>query len=497
MAERVAPWTRRGFWPWLACAVILGRLAGLCFGVLNVDEDEFCVIGKMICGGAISYAEIGEFKPPLTHLAFVPAGLFGPVSIVPMRVLGILWVLATALVAGRAAREWTGDELAGRAAPFLVVLASMCEVPSTSAELLMNLPAAAALLFHLRAGRSGGLRDHFLAGLCVGAASLFKHQGGILLVAFALADLWNRRRSFFAGLLALAGGFAIPWLAAMGTWSRLGHLDEFLDWVFWRNFGYASGFSTFSWMRALGAIVLCVASAVVPWALAMRETMRRGEPLRRGLVLSLWLTWIPVAAGGRFYEHYFLQFVPPLAVLGARSAAELIRSWTAAPRATRLAALAALVLQVAGYTGYTLARGLAGRYPNQDLQVRELSGWLREHAPPEARLFVWGHAPQLYYLSRLAPGSRYLSATTQIGGFDPGQLPADFDVGPYRSRRDVELLISDLETRRTELFVDTAPADIHSWSSFPLAKFPELERYLDERYQLIGEPAGAKVFRRR
>jgi hypothetical protein len=341
------------------------------------------------------------------------------------------------------------------------------------------------------------MRDLLFAGICVGAASLFKHQGGILLAAFALAHLWNRRRSALPGLLALTGGFAIPWLVAIGTWKGLGHLDEFLDWVFWRNFGYASGVSTFSWTRALAAVVVCVAGAALPWALAIRETARRGDPLRRGLVLSLWLTWIPVAMGGRFYEHYFLQFVPPLAVLGAPAAAELIRKWPALPRALRLAALAALVLPVTGYTGYTLARGFTGRYPNQDPQVRELSAWLREHARPEARLFVWGHAPQLYYLSRLAPGSRYLTAATQIGGFDPAHLPADFDVGPHRSRRDVDLLISDLEASRAELFVDTTLANIHSWSRFPLAKFPELERYLRERYLLIGEAAGAQVFKRR
>jgi 4-amino-4-deoxy-L-arabinose transferase-like glycosyltransferase len=475
--------------------VVLSRLAGLCFGVLNVDEAEFSVIGKMIAGGALSYAEIGEFKPPLTHLAFVPAGLFGGVSIVPMRVLGLLWVLATCLVLARAAREWTGDELAGRAAAFLALLAGLCEVPSTSAELLMNLPSAAALLFYVRAERSLSLRDHVLAGLCVGLASLFKHQGAILIVAFALAQLWNGRFDL-SRLLALGAGFAVTWGAAAAVWAGFGHLDDFVDWVIWRNFGYAQGASMFSWTRAFGAIAVCLAGTVLPWALATRESVRTGDPIRRGLLLSLWLTWIPVSLGGRFYEHYFLQFVPPLALLAAPEAADLIRRWPGLARGTRAALLAALILPVFGYTSYTLARGFAGRYPNQDPQIREVSAWLRANAAPAEHLFVWGHAPQIYYLSRLPPGSRYLTAATQMGGFDPGHLPPDFDVTPYRSKRDVELLLRDLEASRTELLVDTAPAGIHGWSRIPIGKFPELDRYVHEHYRVVGEPAGARVFRR-
>ncbi len=496
MAERFVPWTRRGFWPWLLCAVIASRLAALCFGVVNLDEDEFCVIGKMIGGGAIPYAGIGEFKPPLTHLAFVPAGLFGPPSIVPMIAVGIAWLLATAAIAGRAAREWTGDELAGRAAAFLVVMASLCEVPSVSAELLMNLPAAAALLFHVRAERGRRVLDDLLAGLFVGLSSLFKHQGGILLVALALAHIRNDWRRAPARLLALGAGFAAPWVAAAGTWKLLGHLDELLDWVVWRNLGYAGG-GTFSWGRALGALAVCLGGAALPWVLAIRETLRPGVPVRRGLVLSTWLTFIPVAIGGRFYEHYFLQFVPPLAILGAPSAADLIRRWPALSKAARRGILALLLLPPLAYTGFTLGRGLDGRYPNQDPRIREISGWLRQQVPPQARLFVWGHAPQLYYLSRLRPASRYLTAATQIGGFDPEHVPPDFDVGPYRSRRDVEQLISDLESSRADVFVDTAPADIHSWAKFPLSRFPELQRYVAERYQLLATPGGAHVFKRR
>ena len=476
----------------LFCAVLAARLAGFVFGVLNIDEDEFCTIGRMICRGAMSYVDIAEFKPPLTHLAFVPAGFFGGPSIWPMRVLGVLWVLVTALLCERAAREWTGDVLAGRCAAFLSLLAGLCEVPSTSAELLLNLPAAAALLFFVRAEKQGRLRDELAAGFCVGLASLFKHQGAILLVAFGLARLWafvRRERPFgLQRYLCLASGFAIPWAAAVSIWAAAGHLDAFVEWMVLRNLGYAGKASLFSWPRALASIAVCLAGTLVPWALAVRESVKRGDPLRRGLVLALWLTWVAVAAGGRFYEHYFLQFIPPLAIVGAPVAADLWR------RRARLWLVAA-ALTFAGYTGYGLFRGLTGHYANQDPKVAQVAGWLRANTAPADHVFVWGHAPQIYYLSQRPPGSRYLTGATQIGGYDPAHVPPGFDVGAHRSQRDLAALLRDLGG--TEWFVDTAPADIHDWAKAPLAAFPELQVYIDAHYQLVASPAGAAIYRRR
>lgn len=478
----------------LALAVVLARLAGLVFGVLNMDEAEFCTIGTMIRHGALSYADIAEFKPPLTHLAFLPAAFFNAPSIVPMRVFGLLWVFATALVCERAAFTWTGNETAGRCAAFLSLFAGFCEVPSTSAELLMNLPSALALYFFIRseqAGPDGHLRDDLLAGLCVGLASLFKHQGAILLIAFGAARLWGfarRERPFgFQRHLATVSGFAAPWAVAIGVWTAFGHLDAFLEWMVLRNLSYAFKASIFSWSRVLSALAVCIAATVLPWALAARESLKRGDAVRRGLALSLWLTWVAVGAGGRFYEHYFLQFVPTLAILGAPLAAGY---WQRRARAWLVVAMLSFI----GYTGYTFARGFTGHYANQDPKVVAVSDWLRINTAPTERLFVWGHAPQLYYLSKRLPGTRYITAATQMGGFDPSHLPAGFDVSATRSQRDLQLLIHDLES--TSIFVDTAPADIHDWSRVPLDQFPELNTYVFAHYRLVGSPAGARIYRR-
>jgi 4-amino-4-deoxy-L-arabinose transferase-like glycosyltransferase len=468
------------FWLALFGALIVVRIAGFVFGVVNLDEDEFCVIGSMICRGALSYVDIAEFKPPLTHLLFAPAGMFGGVSIWPMRILGLFWAFGICFTAYKAASEWLQDELAGRAAAILVLLALCCEVPATNAELLMDLPLALALLYWVRS-------EDFLAGLCVGIASLFKHQGAILVGAFGLAAIPRVKR-----WIPLSAGALLPWLLAAAYWAFRGHLAEFYEWMVLRNFFYAQAASVFSWSNAFAAIAVCVLGCALPWTMAVLGSRKAfsGNVIGRGVVLGLWLTWIPVSAGGRFYEHYFLQFAPQLALIGAPVAAGL---W----RAQRRKLLVALtVLPLLGYVGYSLARGITGHYPNQDAKVIDVSDWLRGNTAPTDKLFIWGHAPQIYYLSQRPPASRYLTGATQIGGFDPGQLPPGFDVSKYQSARDVKQLVEDLEASKAELFVDTAPAGIHDWEKAPLAGFEPLMSYVQSHYRQVGSPAGAAVYRR-
>src|SRR5258708_11281666 len=96
------------------------------------------------------------------------------------------------------------------------------------------------------------------------------------------------------------------------------------------------------------------------------ESAGRGEPIRFGLALTLWLTWIRVSLGGRFYEHYFLQFAPPLALLAAPG---LVALWDrrGALRRWRSVALAlALALPSIASLAVAIGLGVVGHYPSQN-----------------------------------------------------------------------------------------------------------------------------------
>jgi 4-amino-4-deoxy-L-arabinose transferase-like glycosyltransferase len=488
----------------LAGTIVVLRSAGFAFGLLNIDESDFALIAKRILQGAVPYAQIADIKPPLAYLAFAPAALFGRLSIFPVHVLGVLWMLATCLVLGRAARRLTGNALAAACAPWLALLAGQCDVPSVSTELLMALPLAGALLFYVRAETGGSVADQGLAGLCIGIASLFRHQAGILLAAFGLALCWQmlRERSL-QGLvrpIALTLGFALPWVAVAGAFTAAGGFSEFWDWVVTRNLHYLpAGTTGDTLLRAAQAIPLCVGSAIVPWVLATRETFRPTVqgPARTGVVLSVWLSWIAVGMGGRFYEHYFLQFLAPLALLASPGAAELVKSWPGWSRGRRRMVVLACALPALILLAFSFARGLAGAYPEQEPRARELASWLRANTAPEERLFIWGHYSPIYYLAGRLPGTRYLTTSVHVGNFDPGHLADGVDLTPFRSDRDVALTVRDLEANRVPVFVDTAPSGIHHWDRVPLSTVPALERFLHEHYALVAEVAGSRIYRRR
>jgi hypothetical protein len=477
------------------------RAPGFAFGPVDVDETDFLLVGRLLRAGAIPYVDVVEKKPPLSYLFYSPAALFG-FHLWPVQLLALVWLWATCVVVGRAARRLSGRDDVGLVAAALCAAVSACNVLSVNAELMLNLPAACALACFARRERGGRARNDLATGLSVGAAMQFKHQAGMLLVALGLAILARRRDEPLGGVrarmsrLALLGtGAALPWAAAAGVYAALGHLDALWEWNVARNFLYVGGYQPGSPLArfAESTLLFAAVAAPLPWLAAARATPRLlREPAGRGVALALWSTWAPVCLGGRFYGHYYLQFAPSLALAAAPSVAALLE----APARRRRVALA-LAAPVAGFALFAVARGLLGTYPAQEPRTIAVAAWLRAHTRPDERLFVWGHYTPIYYLAERLPGTRYYNTSVHMGDFDPHHLPPGFDVTPYRSARDVANTVRDLDERRPEFVVDTAPADIHDWSRVPLARFPEIARYVEEHYERVAVVAGAPIYRRR
>ncbi len=485
---------------WLALAVLLVRLPGFHSAILNIDECDHVIIARLMRVGVLPYVGVVEIKPPLTYALFWAASFLGH-SVLPARVLTAAFLLGTILLVRGAVRRWTGDGRAAAAAGWATLVANLCELPWAATEVLMNLPAAAAIYFFVRSETSGNRRHDLAAGIAIGAASLFKHQAGILLPALCLGLTWSALGRGRPGLTAwrcalLALGFALPWAAAAGIYARLGHLPEFLEWVVSRNFGYVGTAHSAIWSRA-GAVAFAVGGGAALWWLAGSEALkRRRDPIGFTLALALALTWIPVSLGGRFYQHYFLQFAPLLGALSGAGLAQLLDTWRDMARRRRAVFGALLALPWIAYASYGLARAALRDYPFQEPRAGQVAAWLHEHTAPQDRVFVWGHFTPIYYQSDRLPGTRYLMTSVHMGNFDPGELPPGFDITPWRSERDVRATLADLEANRTAWVVDTAPADIHSWSQIPLHKFPELEGYISRHYVPVAVAGGATIYRR-
>jgi 4-amino-4-deoxy-L-arabinose transferase-like glycosyltransferase len=517
--------------PWLVVLTVIVRLPGFVWGILNSDDSDFTVIARAIAAGGVPYRDTVDIKPPLTFVLYLPNAWFGG-ALWPVQVEGALFVVATALVLGVAARRTWGSEPAAVLAAFLSLAAGLCETPTVSTELLMNLPTAVALALHARAEQEGRLSDELYAGLCLGLAALLRHQAIFSLGALGLATIvlsrWrlgpqtpghHAHRPWFGRCVMLAVGFGIPWAITLGIFQALGALPDFLEWVIFRNLSYVAQNAGSTALRFLQSVGVCLlAAAPLAWWMAItgacaavgdafRSSTGTGAAsstpapearLRLTWALLLLVSWVPVSLGGRFYEHYFLQFVPAVALLGAGPLEALLAGAGSWSRARRAGFAALALLPGIGSVAYATARGLLGQYPLQNVKVQQIGAWVRENTAPDARIFVWGHFSPIYLVSERMPGTRYQTTSWHLGNFDPHHLDDSIDLRRFRSDRDVRQTLDDLARRRPEWVIDTAPSDIHDWHRLPLSLLPDLEAAIEAGWEpLAASPGGARILRRR
>jgi len=60
-----------------------------------------------------------------------------------------------------------------------------------------------------------------------------------------------------------------------------------------------------------------------------------------------------------------------------------------------------------------------------------------------------------------------------------------------------EWLMSDLRRSATTFIVDTAPAGIYRWNHYPVSRYPRLQQYLDDEFELAGKVRGVRIYRPR
>jgi 4-amino-4-deoxy-L-arabinose transferase-like glycosyltransferase len=311
------------------------------------------------------------------------------------------------------ASMWLALRLGGRieAAAVGLLLATVGASPwiesfTLSGELLASLPSVLALVCFSLYLRTGRVPPLVLTGLLTGCAVMVKQSAFDAGLAAAFFLILTRRRQAASPIAVLVGAALVPvaiglaaaahpgdwWHAVVGyraqddsllTGSVLHHL-----WLFVRSLPAA----------AAGLAVLAVLAAA-GW---------RWSPL----LARVWLVAaIPgVVFGGNFHPHYYLQLVPPLALLGAfgvhRLHDERHVRYTVAAAGAAVATLAVTApLWFAG--GSAQARWVWPRDPHLRQQAA-LAAYVRAHTRPGDRVYAVWAAADLYYLADRRPVIPYM-----------------------------------------------------------------------------------------
>ena len=441
-----------------------------------------------------------------------------------VRFLPLAVVAATSALIGETARLLYGSPRA-RIAGALYALASATGVPgdmlAANTELFLNLPLAAAgvLVVRALADDNDRLRPAATvtalagAGALTGIAALFKYQAAAAGVGWALAVLaaGGGIRRIAPRLAALVAGITPIALGLCAFYLLRAAWPAFWFWGWQYNFVYMSlvSPSAATW-RALYYTTV-VALFWLPLGVCLAEP-RAPRPV---FALAWLIAMIPaVAAGNRFFPHYYLMLLPPLCLLAAPGVLALAEG---RPRRRGfVAALAALAVGVAD--GVLVlpdvrraehdSRACRGRHdgaawtPKPALQHDQRSylavaAYVKAHTAPDDRIFVWGNSPKSISMRTGSWALRFAFCnylTGKIWGTAMGDTEI-FDTDRFAVPRAWDELVSDLGHAPPELIIDAAAGKLDGFGLNGASRYPHLWEIIQQEYQAEAMVDGVPLYR--
>lgn len=427
MNERWKRWA----WP-LGAAALAGLARWPSLGLyLDRDEGEFASLAWLWRSHqGLPYRDFLEQKPPLNLLPHVLAQALAPEQgVLALRWISLVWILATVLaffawMRGLASLGQLGRVLQARPAEALATAGAAALVAgllfsgrgtqavAANAETWQTLPLLGALaLVFLARPRAG----RWLAvGWVLGLASLFKQPllAGVLVLPWAAGEKKLLSAVAWTGLgVALAWALAsLPWILAGAGW-------DLLNCTLAYNRAYVIDGQAQALGRALGLAWHLAPELAPATLLALGGAWRLHRDGGRWGWLAAWagLGLLTLAASGRYYPHYAIVLMGPLAALAGLGAQGL---WRAALSLRRRAAVVAVLAGAGlawGLTQAPLWSAAAGAQRTWVLYhvasfctAPQAAERLQALCPADKRLFIWGDDAEIFYLSRRAPATRFL-----------------------------------------------------------------------------------------
>jgi 4-amino-4-deoxy-L-arabinose transferase-like glycosyltransferase len=466
------------------------------------SEAMYSVVANEIVDGGRPYIDAVERKPPLlfwTYAAvFKVAGKFNWKA---LHIVALVWTLCAMAGLYVIGRELFDRNTGLIAALFYGVFQQWGTWKNLSfdGEMLMNLPIIWAWAIAFRRSSSRLRPELFPAGALLGAAFLLKQPAAIaavplgiylLLPSYRASRSLTRTNSIIQAAILTAGFFAALGLVTTVLWKQ-GILHDAFYWtiadhdvphVFWHK-GIVN---TLTFVAAclplvVGAIIACRDKSEV-WAAKTAE--------RIALFGLFAASAIGVAAGARFYPHYYVQLIPPLALLAAPYYARLwsrtVRPplWLLRPAVTYAwLALTVIAFAIIHWTGVAPQRAPseAGRY-------------LSTHSAPDDRIFVWGQTSKMYLDAHRRPACRYITTFPLTGYVFGGQIP-DLDTRGRILPGAWENLQQDFAKHPPTYIVDVQ-AD-PKMAQYAVKNFPILAKLLSGHYQPVARTADGMIYRMR
>jgi len=466
------------------------------------SEAMYSVVANEIVDGGRPYVDAVERKPPLLFWTYAAVfKIAGKFNWEALHIVALVWTLCA-----MAGLYVIGSELFDRNAGLVAAFLYSVFQPwwtwknlSFDSEMLMNLPIIWAWAIAFGRGSSRVRPELLLAGALLGMAFLLKQPAAIAAVPLGVYLLLPRYRasrgltptdSIVQATVLTLGFFVALGLVAIVLWKQ-GIIHDAFYWtiadhdvphIFWQK-GIVTTLTFLVTCLPLlfGTIMACRYKSEI-WTGKMAE--------RTALLGLLGASAIGAAAGARFYPHYYVQLIPPLALLAASYYARVWSRtmqpshWLLRPRVTYAwLALTVIVFSIKHWTGLAPQR-----------EPSKTGQYLLAHSDPADRIFVWGQTPEIYLDAHRRPACRYITTFPLTGYVFGGPIP-----GLDTRSRILPGAWSTLEqdfTRHPPTYIVDVQPDPKS-AQYPVKNFPILAKLLADRYQPVAKTAEGVIYRMR
>lgn len=439
------PW-KPGMLFWLHLGIITVFLLILRISLIDLplerDESAYAYLGKRAIEGLAPYRDFYEMKPPLLFYGYGLLDLIFGYSHAGLR--WGAWVL-TCLMCGAVyliGRSFFGPKYGLIAA---LVLALFSANPYTSmvfaeSELLVMALALYGIWFLCRLLQESVNPQQerwwlISAGLLIGSSVMVK-QSAVFFLGFAAVllillaegdDLRARLGKLIQRGLWFSVGAIVPVLLCLGIILGFGVWEEFAFWnleypnLYTQNADENAGLKLL-WVNfeslTQRQILLWAVSGLGLLAIVLKGLNKKTSIALLALVLFSFLTLMP---GKRYYLHYWIQFLPAVALLFAHLFFQLEKlgerpNLSIARNFSFPLAVLFLLIGVGLSSSHwlktdsnTLMREMFGGNPFVEDQL--MARMIEAQIQPNETVAVMGSEPQIYvYLNRKAPSRHFYTA---------------------------------------------------------------------------------------
>jgi Dolichyl-phosphate-mannose-protein mannosyltransferase len=463
----VALWARAR-WPWLVGPALAGLALAWRFMLYPIvgdrDSGVYLYIGSVVLRGGVPYRDVWDHKPPLIYYLDALALALGRGSLLGLQAIEVV-ALAVALGLGLTLlRRCFGGRAAVSAVLPLAISVPVLTDPNMVESFALPLQMATLALFVRGVERQQPTRFAYPIGFLGGLALLLKPNLVGVWPALLLAALLGRivgPRQSLGLLLRMTLGGALPLLVAGGYFLSSGAAREAWDAVVVYNRIYAQSDpgSTFATvvlgLAATGLSGLSV-MAVLAWLAVSRRRWRIVAPgPARVLVLAACLD-LPLevalsSLSGRAYLHYFVAWLPSLAVLAAYLAHSIGPGLASFGQRFGHAATGVWLVSLLGSLALPLTVRPSAFEANRTriAALGALGEYVARATHPGDSVLVWGAEAEVNLAAdRLAPGRFVYQYPLLTRGYTRPDLVKEF--------------VQDLAERRPTLIVDVSAGDDHA-----------------------------------